>query len=132
MAYSAGSLEVSLLTTADEVRSVFSALNKELRVTQKIVSAITGKNNKISTAIINNKNSKKQSSFGFLNVARWGAILYSARRVSRVVGNIAQSGADYTETLNLWETAMGTNVTLATEFVKKMNERASELGMKRT
>lgn len=66
--------------------------------------------------------SKNKGAFGFLNIARWGATLYSARRLGRVVADIAQSGADYTETLNLWETAMGTNVTLATEFVKKMNE----------
>lgn len=66
--------------------------------------------------------SKKGGAFSFLNVARWGATIYMARRLGRVVADIAQAGADYTETLNLWETAMGTNVTLATEFVNKMNE----------
>lgn len=64
----------------------------------------------------------KKSGFSFLNVAKWGAVIYSARRLGRLVGEVAQAGADYTETLNLWETAMGNNLSVATEFVKKMNE----------
>lgn len=65
---------------------------------------------------------KKGGAFSFLNIAKWGAVIYSARRFGRVIGNIVQSGADYTETLNLWETAMGGNLNVATEFVNKMNE----------
>lgn len=67
-------------------------------------------------------NSKNKGSFSFLNLAKWGAVIYSARRLGRVVANIAQKGADYTETLNLWETAMSGNLDLATKFVDKMNE----------
>lgn len=121
--YSAGTLEVGLLTTADEVSRVFSALNAELRTTQRLVSAITGKSSKISNALGNTKSpSKVGGAFDFLKVAKWSATIYMARRFGRVVAEIAQKGADYTETLNLWETAMGTNITLATEFVNKMNE----------
>lgn len=64
----------------------------------------------------------KRGGFGLLNVAKWGISIYSARRLGTIVAKIAQQGADYTETLNLWETAMGSNITLATEFVNKMNE----------
>ena len=64
----------------------------------------------------------KKGGFSFLNVAKWGTVIYSARRLGRLVGEVAQAGADYTETLNLWETAMGNNLSVATEFVKKMNE----------
>lgn len=121
--YSAGTLEVGLLTTANEVSRVFSALNAELRTTQKLVSAITGKSSKISNALGNTKSpSKVGGTFDFLKVAKWGSTIFMARRLGRVVAEIAQKGADYTETLNLWETAMGTNITLATEFVNKMNE----------
>lgn len=121
-AYSAGTLEVGLLTTANEVSKVFSALNAELRTTQKLVSSITGKSTKISNATGNTKSASKDGAFGFLKMAKWGSILVIARRLGRAVSTIAQAGANYTETLNLWETSMGTNVTLATEFVKKMNE----------
>lgn len=117
--YSAGNLEVSLLTTADEVSRVFSALNKQLSTTQKLVVAITGRNSKVSNAL---ETSKSGGAFSFLNMAKWGTTIFMARRLGRVVANIAQSGADYTETLNLWETSMGTNINLATEFVNKMNE----------
>ena len=65
---------------------------------------------------------KTKGSFSFLNIAKWGAVIYAFRRLGRVVANIAQSGADYTETLNLWETAMSGNLDLATKFVDKMNE----------
>lgn len=64
----------------------------------------------------------KKGGVGILNVARWGAVLYTAKRIGRVVSEIAQSGADYTETLNLWETSMGKNLGVATEFVNKMND----------
>lgn len=64
----------------------------------------------------------ERGGFGLLNVAKWGISIYSARRLGTIVGKIARQGADYTETLNLWETAMGSNITLATEFVNKMNE----------
>lgn len=65
---------------------------------------------------------KNGGAFSFLNVAKWGSILYLGRRFGRVLGDIVQAGADYTETLNLWETAMGDNLNVATEFVNKMNE----------
>ncbi len=121
--YSAGSLEVSLLTTANEVSKVFSALNLELRTTKKLVDGITGRTSKVSKATGQKKSaSESGGAFGFLKVAKWGAIVHVARRLGKVVSSIAQAGADYTETLNLWETAMGNNVTKATEFVSKMNE----------
>lgn len=120
--YSAGTLEVGLLTTANEVSKVFSALNAELRTTQRLVSAITGNKSKISNAIGKTKSTSSGGAFGFLKVAKWSSVLFMARRVGKAVSTIAQAGADYTETLNLWETSMGTNVTLATEFVNKMNE----------
>lgn len=65
---------------------------------------------------------KSKSAFGFLNIAKWAGLYYTGRRLGRVVANIAQSGADYTETLNLWETAIGDNLDVATKFVNKMNE----------
>ena len=68
------------------------------------------------------RSSSKKGGFGLLNLAKWTGVFYMARRVGRVISTIVQSGADYTETLNLWETAMGSNLNVATEFVNKMNE----------
>ena len=62
---------------------------------------------------------KKGSFFGF---AKLGVNIYLMRRLGRLVENIVQSGANYTETLNLWETSMGDNLNVATQFVNKMNE----------
>lgn len=64
----------------------------------------------------------KKGGFGFLRLAKWTVILHAGRRLGKILLNIVQSGADYTETLNLWETAMGDNLNVATEFVNKMNE----------
>lgn len=68
----------------------------------------------------NNKSGRK--GFGLLNIAGWTSTLYMAKRLGDKVAKIAQSGADYTETLNLWQTAMGNNLNVATQFVNKMNE----------
>lgn len=46
---------------------------------------------------------------------------YILRRIGTTMAQISQSGADYTETLNLWETAMRNNLDMASEFVKRMN-----------
>ena len=87
-----------------------------------ILSKSSGK--KISSLLDTStpKSSKKSGINTLLNIGKWGAILYTARRLGRVVGDIAQKGADYTETLNLWQVAMGDNLGIATEFVNKMNE----------
>lgn len=69
------------------------------------------------TSQINDKRNRS-----FFNIGKLTAALYLFRRIGRVAGEIVQAGADYAETLNLWQTSMGDNVQLASEFVKKMNE----------
>lgn len=64
-----------------------------------------------------NKFFKKLFDFTKLAFAfRW------AKRIGNEVWKIAKTGADFTETLNLWETAMGNNLSKATEFVNKLNK----------
>lgn len=86
------------------------------------LNGILSKGSTKSTQNILNPSTKGKGSFSLLNLTKWTAVIYTARRLGRVVANIAQSGADYTETLNLWQTAMGNNLTVATEFVNKMNQ----------
>lgn len=105
MAYKAGSLVVDILAN-DQVSSTLDKLEKKI--------GKFGKGNK-------NLN-KNGGTFNFLKIAKWSSLIYLGRRFGRVFANIVQSGADYTETLNLWETAMGSNLNMATEFVNKMNE----------
>ena len=64
----------------------------------------------------------KRSGFGLYSILRFTYVIYLARRLGNIVGDILKKGADYVETLNLWETAMKDNVSQATEFVNKMNE----------
>lgn len=59
---------------------------------------------------------------GLFNAFKLTATVHIARKLGRTFGYIAQQGADFTETLNLWETAMGKNLNTATTFVDKMNE----------
>ena len=65
---------------------------------------------------------KATHSTSLLSLAKLGATIHMARRLGRAVAYIAQAGSDYTETLNLWETAMSDNLNVATKFVDKMNE----------
>lgn len=72
-----------------------------------------------------NKTPKKNKTPSFskmFGLAKMGATIHMARKLGRVVASIAQAGSDYTETLNLWETAMHGNLDVATKFVDKMNE----------
>lgn len=105
MAYKAGSLVVDILAN-DQVSNTLD------KIGNKIVAFGT-KSNRLA---------KNGGGFGFLKIAKWTTVFAVARRFGRVLENIVQAGADYTETLNLWETAMGSNLNVATEFVNKMNE----------
>lgn len=105
MAYTAGSLVVDILAN-DQVSTTLDKI-------QNKIGAFGTKSTRLA---------KNGGGFGFLKIAKWTAVFAVARRFGRVLGNIVQAGADYTETLNLWETAMGSNLNVATEFVNKMNE----------
>lgn len=105
MAYKAGSLVVDILAN-DQVSTTLDKIGKKV-----------GAFGKKST-----RSEKNGGGFGFLKIAKWTAVFAVARRFGRTLQGIVQSGADYTETLNLWETAMGSNLNVATEFVNKMNE----------
>lgn len=105
MAYTAGSLVVDILAN-DQVSTTLDKI-------QNKIGAFGTKSTRLA---------KNGGGFGFLKIAKWTAVFAVARRFGRVLGNIVQAGADYTETLNLWETAMGGNLNVATEFVNKMNE----------
>ena len=105
MAYKAGSLVVDILAN-DQVSNTLDKIGNK-------IGAFGTKSNRLA---------KNGGGFGFLKIAKWTAVFAVAKRFGRVLGTIVQSGADYTETLNLWETAMGSNLNVATEFVNKMNE----------
>ena len=67
--------------------------------------------------------SSKNVLSGILRLGSWTAVLYTARRLGRVVADIATAGSDFGETLNLWKVAMGNEfLPQATEFVNKLNE----------
>ena len=82
--------------------------------------------------ILSKSSSKKMGSLlnpsqtqkvGLFSLANWTAILYTARRLGVIVGNIATKGSEFEETLNLWEVSMGNElIPQATEFVDKLNE----------
>jgi len=61
-----------------------------------------------------------------INVSALIAKLYVVRNVvraiARVISNAVQRGVEFTETLNLWQTAMRKNVGDARDFISKMNK----------
>lgn len=73
--------------------------------------------------VVGNPNANGKSGGGFFGaLGKITTVYFIARRLGSAIAKIAQAGADYTETLNLWETAMTRNLDQATAFVKKMNE----------
>lgn len=94
-------------------------------VIDKINSSSAGlKNTADAINKINNATSNKggKNGNGLFHLGRLTAVYFMARRIGGAVADIVQSGADYTETLNLWTVAMNGYEQKATEFVNKMNE----------
>lgn len=73
------------------------------------------------TTIFNAK--QNNSGGGLLNIAKWSSVIYLGKKLGGIVYKIAQSGADFQETLNMWSVSMGKDLLpQATAFVDKMNE----------
>ena len=104
MAYKAGSLVVDILAN-DQVSTTLDKI-------QNKIGAFGTKTTRLA---------KNSGGFGFLKIAKWTAVFAVARRFGRNLQNIVQAGSDYTETLNLWQVAMKDNLSMAEEFVQKMN-----------
>lgn len=133
--YKAGDLNVSITSNLSGASRSLNNIIKKLNSLQTALNGIdTSKLGGIKDAVGggtrssgarsggNGESRQSKGGFSFLNVAKWSAVIFAGRRLGRIVQNIAKAGSDYTETLNLWETAMGSNLDIATEFVKKMNE----------
>ena len=120
--YKAGDLNLSINAIADDTLKRLDVLAERLSVIEGSLTRISG------TARTTTRNSagkrKNNNDFGksLLNIGKWSAVLYTARRLGRFMGNIVQAGSDYTETLNLWQVAMRNNLDLADKFVNKMQK----------
>ena len=87
-----------------------------------VMNKTTGKKFSKVLDVASGKGNKSNSFGGLARFGKMGVQIYAARRLARVLGSIVQYGVDYTETLNLWQVAMRDNLTVADEFVKKMNK----------
>jgi hypothetical protein len=151
MAYSAGNLEMSItalstnaINSLDAVISKLGIMEAHIKRISSInmgkltkgldgISPVIDKINSSSAGLknaadainkINNASSGKGGGNrnGLFHIGKLTAVYFMARRIGGAVADIVQSGADYTETLNLWTVAMNGYEQKATEFVNKMNE----------
>lgn len=121
--YSAGNLFLNIYSVADNTLKNLDAVIDRLNIINKGLGGISKVTKATEIATKSTKSKKQNKTFdNFLNIGKWTAVIYSAKRLGSYMAKVVQYGADYTETLNLWETAMGGNLTVATEFVNKMNE----------
>ena len=127
--YSAGNLFLNIDAVATNTLKNLDAVIGRLNLINSGLGKITKTSGKKIGTLLKTNGSRGGSSFDlfgssskFFKIANWTAVLYSARRLGGYMAQIVQYGADYTETLNLWQTAMGGNLNIATEFVNKMNE----------
>lgn len=106
MAYKAGDLVVGAYLD-DQITPALDKLGNK-------IGAFGTKSNRLA---------KNGGGFGFLKIAKWTAVFAVARRFGRTLNNIVQKGADFSETLNLWQVSMGNKfLPQATEFVNKLSE----------
>lgn len=121
--YSAGDLYLNIDSVATDTLKNLDAVIDRLNIINKGLGGISKVTKATEIATKSTKGNKRNKTYdNFLNIGKWTAVIYSARRLGSYMAKVVQYGADYTETLNLWETAMGSNLTVATEFVNKMNE----------
>ena len=137
MSYTAGSLNIELLGVSESAIKSITRTTSALRSLSKVVNQINQSNlsldKKLNIGNIGGKvknignigNTFAKAGKGIknmLNISKWYAVYYLARRLGNAVANIVKAGSDYTETLNLWQVAMRDNLNTATNFVNKMNE----------
>lgn len=146
--YSAGDLNLSIEVLSENALKSLDAVIDRLAFIEKKFNAISslskklqkgnaskldknfeyiyGKNGNLSKIVPKSKNknqNKQNNSDKLFNVAKITAVAHMAKRFGQSIYNIAQYGADFTETLNLWKVAMGNDlIPQATKFVDKMNE----------
>lgn len=119
--YSAGNLFLNIEAVADNTLKKLDAVIDRLNIINNGLGNISNVTKATDIATKSTK-SKNKGFDNLLNIGKWSAVLFAAKRLGGYVAQIVQHGADYTETLNLWETSMSKNITVATEFVNKMNE----------
>lgn len=137
MSYTAGSLNIELLGVSESAIKSITRTTSALRSLSKVINQINQSNlsldKKLNIGNIGGKvknignigNTFAKAGKGIknmLNISKWYAVYYLARRLGNAVANIVKAGSDYTETLNLWQVAMRDNLNTATNFVNKMNE----------
>lgn len=122
--YSVGDLNLSIQTIANDTLKSLDAVIERLT----LINEGIGKTKTISRSATkidkSEKTTSSKSTLGsLLKISKWTALLHIANRVGRTVANIATKGADFGETLNLWQVSMGDEfLPQATEFVNKLNE----------
>ena len=70
----------------------------------------------------NRKSSNRDYSKGLFNLGKWHTIIQYAKRMGTAVYGIAKAGADFGETLNLWNVSMGKHIDTAEKFVETISK----------
>lgn len=130
MGYKAGDLNLSIQAVANDTLKSLDAVYERLVAINKGLTQIQSKTKSVNKSSSGNTTSSQTASpktpkttkNTFLDVAKWAFVIRSATRLGRVMANVVQMGADYGETLNLWQVAMNDYTERATVFVNKMNE----------
>lgn len=115
MAYSAGNLNVDFLGIDKSLTTTLDNVIKRLEKLEKTVNNIGKSGNGSSSDL------SKKLNIGFL-YGKIKAISGFAKKIANSTLDILQNGIDYTETLNLWQVAMGDNLVMAEKFVTEMNK----------
>lgn len=113
--YKAGNLSVEFFGIDKSLSGTLQDIINRLEKLESVTANLGKSGNK------SNKNSflsKFNLAFAYGKIK---AITQAMIRMGRVASKILQYGVDYTETLNLWQVAMGDNLSMAQDFVTQMN-----------
>lgn len=108
-----------VVNTSNAVKNTDNLTNSIDRLEKKYTNLGQGKSQKL-TSNINNNSANKLFNFGAL-IGKLYFIRNITKRLGQSLANIVQYGIDFTETLNLWQTSMRGNISVARAFISEMN-----------
>ena len=111
--YSAGNLTVKFIGESKAVISSIDDIINRIEKLEKVTNNVGKGGNKNSFL------SKFNLGYAYGKIR---AITGAVSRMARFTSTILQNGVDYTETLNLWQVAMGDNLSMAQDFINQMNK----------
>ncbi len=119
----AGLNETNTATATKNVKELLYTINKSINQSEVTPQyGIYNISKNLSDITYNKGNNNIFSLKNLFNFGKLRFTLHYAKRIANTIAQIAKSGSDYLETLNLWAIAMRQNLDIADQFINKISK----------